>query len=60
MCRDHWLATPVPLRRAVGKTWRAYLKSSGREAVQAAIKAYNEARDAAVAHVARAQAPVVE
>ncbi len=60
MCRDHWFAVPLVLRKAVGRTWRAYLKACGPDEVLPAIKAYREAREAAIANVARGQAPVVD
>ncbi len=60
MCRDHWYSVPLPLRRAVNRTWRAYLCSDGREQTLAAISAYRKASDEAVAYAAKAQAPVVD
>ena len=54
MCREHWSEVPLPMRRDVNRTWRAYLTARGQEHFAVARIAYRMAAGAAVDHVTRA------
>jgi hypothetical protein len=47
LCRAHWFQVPRPLRAAVWSTWGALRKEHTVESV----RAYRDARDAAIASI---------
>ncbi len=63
MCKPHWCAVPLQLRRAVHATWRAVRKAPERTARLGAIADYQAARDKAIAAAAtkqRSEAPLCD
>jgi hypothetical protein len=51
MCLPHWRGVPIYLQNAVYRTWSVFMRATKPNRKVAALRAYRNARDAAVAYV---------